>query len=354
MTLDRLVEITCEFFEVRRDVFMGDTRGAEEVSIARHCFRYYAYDVMGRPKSTIARFEKKTSPSVVSSCKKVKDGIFDKEYDKYKLFVQGKAVSGVDVVKDKSGIKRITNEAFDERFYHHPERLNDRTGLPYFPAFHFLTQEGEPTPYGLIEWYKQQGYNSNQILVRSQLIGSFVHDCVDRMTVSNIAITHEEIHLAFPNAKEAQRIKDCLWGFMNFVIDEEPVFLAAEKMECGDDFGFTIDTKLLLKSDKYKYLWAGDYKTSKSATEGHRMQVESMRRVMGCHRGVVIVLGNKSKRKYTLTKIPLAKHDYYWDRFLAIKETAYVELIARDRIRPRVDLTPSEFGLKELKFKRKL
>lgn len=354
MTLDRLREMTCEFFEITQDDFMSSDRGKEEVSIARHCFRHYAYQTMGRPKSSIARYEGKTHASIINSCRTILDGVFDNEYNKFKQFIAGQTVKNISIVRDESGIERVTNEAFDERFYKHPTRINDRTGLPYFPAFHFLTQEGEPTPYGLIEWYKQQGYNSNQIVARSQLIGSFVHDCCDRMTKSDSVVTHEDIHLAFPDAKEAQRVKDCLYGFINFVMDEEPVFLAAEKMECGDDFGFTIDTKLLLKSDKYKNVWAGDYKTSKSATEGHRMQVEAMRRVLGCNRGVVIVLGNSTKKKYTLTKIPVAKHDYYWDRFLAIKETAYVELIERNQIQPRVDNMPSEFSLKDIKFKRKL
>lgn len=355
MTLDRLVELTCKHFGVTDDEFRSKNRQTEDVSIARHCFRAVAYDRYGNIKGRIAKYEGKTHPSILHSINLIlKDNVFKKEYSNYILFLSGKEYKAVQIAKDPNGIERITNDAFDERLYKHPTRINERTGEPYFPAYHFLTQEGEPTPYGLLEWYKQMGYKSNEILERSRIIGSFVHDSIDRMIKSDSVILQEEIHAAFPHAKEALKVKECLLGFMNFMTDEEPIVLACEAMVCGDDFGFTLDNKFRLKSDKYKKVWTSDWKTAKSASESHKTQVETMRRVSGGDRGMVVILGNQTKKKYTVTKIPEGRHDYYWDKFLAIKETAYVEILDKGRIKPREDNMPMEFCLKDVKFKRKL
>jgi hypothetical protein len=174
------------------------------------------------------------------------------------------------------------------------------------------------------------------------------------MIKSDAMVTHEDIHRDFPDAKEALRVKNGLLGFMNFILEEEPIILASEQMVVASDFAFTLDSKMKLKSDGYKSLWTVDWKTSKVANDDHKMQLEVMRRVSGCDRGMVVVLGNSTKKKYTATPVKIADHDHYWFKFNAIKEVAYVEMLKRGTIKPREDNMPHNFSLKDLKFKRKL
>lgn len=354
MTFERLMKLSCEFFHVDEEEFFS-TKRDEAIIIARHCFRAAMYNVYARPKSSIAKYEKRNHATIINSCNVIlKDKQFNEEYIRFLAFVNKDKPHGIETVVGEDGIERITNEAFSERFYKHPTKINERTGLHYFPAFHTITGEGEPTPFGLISWYKSMGYKADEILERSKVIGSFVHDSIDKIIKYDVIITHEAIHNAFPNAQEAQKVKECLLGFINFMRDEEPVILASEAMECGEDFGFTIDNKFRLKSDDYKNVWASDWKTSKVATDGHKMQVEAIRRTTGCDRGLVVVLGNSTKKGYTATKIPEKDHEYLWERFIAIKETAYVELLKKGQIQPKEDNMPTEFSLKDINIKRKL
>lgn len=256
------------------------------------------------------------------------------------------------VVDNTTKIERDTNEAFDERFYKHPTKINPQTGNNYFPAFHFITSMGAPESPGLSNWKKDKGHHSEYLLERSAEIGSYVHDCIDMMIKTNIDIEHESIHKAFPNPKEAQKIKESLLGFLNFMSDQEPEMVASEHMECGDDFGFTCDLAARIKEDGYKNLWILDWKTSKVANDDHKMQIEAMRRTLEAQRGGVVVLGNSTKKKYTFTPIKPSEHDYFWNRFVAIKETAYVELLRRGTIKPRVNNMPPSFSLKDINLKR--
>ena len=272
----------------------------------------------------------------------------------FKAYVAHTIGSSHEVVKDESGIERVTNEAFDERFYKSPTRINRRTNNEYFPAFHYVTKLGSPEPLGLTKWRQDKGHFADHILDRSSEIGSYVHDCIDRMIKANSSVMHEDIHRDFGDAKEAHRVKECLLAFMNFIRDEEPIIIASEQMMCGDDFGFTLDSRMLLKSDSYKKVSVVDWKTSKVANEDHKMQVEVMRRVCGADKAVVVVLGNSTKKKYTATVVKSTEKDYLWDRFQSIKDTAYVEMLKRGSIRPRQDNMPHIFSLKDLTFKRKL
>lgn len=355
MTLDRLMELSCEHFGVTKEEFLDKDRGNESISIARHCFRALAYTKYAKPKVNIARFENKTNQPISNSCDLIlKKGVFKKEFEDFKNFVDGKTPSQIEIVVNKDGIERITNDAFDERFYKHPKRINPRTGKPYFPAFHFILDEGLPIPRPLIKWYKQMGFTADQILERSKEIGSFVHDAVDRMVKYESEISNDEIFTIFKDSREALFVRECLWGFMNFIEDEEPQILSSERMECGEDFGFTIDNEFRIKSDKYKHVWASDWKTSSSVYKSHEIQVVAIMKTVEADRCMVIRLGTSSKRKYTIHKVKIKDYDYLWDLFLSAKETAYIEILHNDRTEPRKDQLPSSFSLKDLKYKKKL
>lgn len=249
-------------------------------------------------------------------------------------------------------IERITNNVFSERFYYHPQKINPRTGNNYFPAYHYLTSLGAPEPIGLSKWRQTMGHFADHVLDRSALIGSFVHDCIDKMIKTNVDVKHDEIDSAFPNEKEAYRVKESLSAFMNFMQDNEPEIVASEQMLLGEDFGFTMDLKARILFDDYKGIWILDWKTSKVASDEHKMQVEAIRRVAEATKAGVVILGNDTKKKYTFAQVKPSEQDYLWNRFLAVKETAYVEMLKRGTIKPREDSMPHVFSLKEIKFKR--
>jgi hypothetical protein len=249
-------------------------------------------------------------------------------------------------------IERITDSVFDTRFYHDPSKINPRTGNSFFPAYHFITSVGAPEPVGLSKWRQQNGMYADDILARSAEIGSFVHDSIDRMIKSNVDIQHADIDAAFPNEKEAYKIKVCLLAFMNFMSDQQPEILASERMSTGEDFGFTLDLEARILADDYKDRWVLDWKTSKVVSEEHKMQVESIRRVVGADKAGVIILGNTTKKKYTFTEVKDKERDYLWEKFCAVKETAYVELLRRGSIEPRKESMPDKFSIKDINIKR--
>jgi len=273
------------------------------------------------------------------------------EYNDFKNYVVGRLNGKKPIVSDGK-IERITNEAFDERFYRDPEKVNPRTGNKYFPAFHFLTSLGAPENDGLGKWKQDKGHFADTILVRSAAIGTFVHDSIDGMLKNGTAVKHDTIHRMFPDEKEAQRVKECLLGFLNFMADQEPEIVSSEMMVVADDFAFTMDLQCKIKEDNYKSLWVVDWKTSKAPTDDHKMQVEVMRRVTKVDKAAIVVLGNVTKKGYTFSPVQPSKSDYLWKRFCAIRETAYVEILERGLVKPRENNMPDEFSLKNIKFKK--
>ena len=355
MTLERLIGLAAKFFNVPVEAIKSNARGNDAVVCAKHCFRTLATEDYGITAADIINETGVARDNISHSRKVILDlEQFAKEYDEFKMFVLLNGANGTQIAVDESGIERITNEAFDSRFYKHPTKINTRTGNSFFPAFHHLTHLGSPEPIGLTKWRQDKGHFADYIMERSQEIGSYVHDCIDRMIKNGAVVHHEDIHVAFKEPKEAQRVKDCLLSFINFIRDEEPIVLASEQMMCGDDFGFTLDSKMKLKSDKYKSIFVVDWKTSKVANEDHKMQVEAMRRVSGCDRAAVVVLGNTTKKKYTLTAVKPSEQDHLWNLFQAVKDTAYVKMLKSGNIKPREDNMPSEFSLKDLNIKFKL
>lgn len=249
-------------------------------------------------------------------------------------------------------IERITNDVFSERFYHDKSKVNPRTKNNYFPAYHFILSMGAPESPGLSEWKKNKGQFSDVILERSAEVGSAVHDWIDLMIKTNMDVELSKIDDAFPNARESHKVKESLLGFINFMEQQQPHILASESMHTAEDFGFTLDLQARILEDEYASEWVLDWKTSRSVTEDHKMQVEVMRRIVGADNAGIVVLGNTTKKKYTFTQVKKSERDYLWDRFCAIRETAYVELLKRGTIKPRENEIPAVFSLKNINIKR--
>lgn len=353
MTLERLEDLTVGYFGITKEALRSDSR-KHEVMIPRTCFRAVAHIEYNYSTPAIGEFHGDNASGVWNSCNNIENGQFKKEYDGFLSYVRLNENDGEDVVVDeKTGIERITNDVFDERFYRHPEKVNSRTGNNYFPAYHFLMNLGAPESAGLSEWKKSKGHFADVILERSAEIGSAVHEFVDRMIKLDIEVRHDDINKMFQNKKEAHRVKECLLGFLNFMEEEKPMILSSESMHVGLDFGFTMDLKCALKSEDYAHTWVIDWKTSSSATDEHKMQVEVIRRTVGADKAAIVVLGNKTKKKYTFSPVGTDK-DILYEKFLAIKEVAYVEIKDKKLIQPRQDNMPKEFSLRHLKLIKKI
>ena len=355
MNAKQLGEHACLFFEIPMDEYKKMSKKCtDKVAIARHVARYVATQDYRIPPKELT-LEWGAGHSVLSISKSMMErGMFEKELAAFRDYLKREAKHSEAVVAGNDGIVRITTEAFDERFYQHPTKVNKRTGNNFFPAFHFILSLGAPSSPGLDKWKQDKGHFADYIITRSAAIGTFVHDSIDSMIKHNVEITHEEIHREFPDAKEAHRVKECLLAAMTWMAEEEPILISSEDMGCGDDFGFTLDLRCRIKSDGYKHVWVVDWKTSKIATDDHKMQVEVMRRETESDKAAVVVLGNSTKKGYTFTEVPEKKKDYLYNRFLKIKDVAYMEILDRGMVKPREDNMPKVFSLRDVKIKKVL
>lgn len=352
MTLERLEKLAADFFGITiEELRTNNKKSKDKVSIAKHIWRVSAVEEFGFKRTEVYQYPPNpiNQSTYLNSHSIVKTkGQFKDKYDGFVASVKPQILPSTVV---SNGIERITDAAYDERFYVDMSKVNPRTGNNFFPAYHFIMQYAPESP-GLSKWKQDKGHFADYILKRSAEIGSYVHECCDRLIKNpEASITHEEIHSAFPDEKEAHQVKECLLGFFNFMQEEEPIIISTEKMVVGDDFAFTLDMQAYLKYDEYQKLHVVDWKTSKVASDDHKMQVEAMRRVTDSAMAMVVVLGNSTKKKYTAT--PVKPNDHFWNEFNAIKEVAYLDLIKSNRIKPRENPFPTVFSLKDLKIRRK-
>lgn len=248
-------------------------------------------------------------------------------------------------------IQRVTNGQYDERFYSDEEKVNTRTGTHWFPAYHFLMSTGAPVSPHLVEWWKVYGYEADRIMKQKEERGSWVHEMIEQITKMGFILDQNYIEERWGNyEKDLLFVRRCFEGFFNFMVEEEAEIVSSERMILGDDWGGTMDLELRLKRDGYKNLWVVDIKTSKSVFEEHKQQVEAYRRTVGADRGGVLILGNSTKKRYTFTEVPKAKHDFYWKLFQAEKEVAYILLEDSKRLQPTEETFAESYSLKNLTY----
>ena len=248
-------------------------------------------------------------------------------------------------------IMRHTDDEFDERFYEHPTKINPRTGLKFFPAFHFVLGLGAPTAYHLIEYYKDKNHYADTHMKQRERIGTFVHDAAEHMVKSGIEITEDQIVQSFSNAYDRRDVKKGLTGFVNFCTEYQPIIISTEQMILAEDWAGTMDLRCRLNVDDYKTIWTIDYKTSKAVYDDHKMQVEMYRSVTGDDRCAVLILGNTTKKMFTFSEVKEKDRQYYHDRFNSIKETAYVEMLKSGQIKPRENIYADKFSIKHLNLR---
>ncbi|ANS04900.1 chromosomal replication initiator protein DnaA [uncultured Mediterranean phage] len=359
MTLGQLAKTIATHFELSVSELTYKNR-KEEIVRARHIWRTIAHVVFGYTHTDIAKFESllhsdtphtQARANIYHSISKIVfDGLWTKEYEEAiakieKLYPES-PVPVNEAKTDDNGIERVTKEAFSERFYKHPEKINPRTNNNWFPSWHFLYGIGEPPNKFLNDYYKNKGWASEIEFKRAEVIGSYVHNRIEDMGKYDIDTTRKQIYRAFPCPHEARRVEESLRAWLNFVEDERPQAIAYENMLIAEDWGGTVDLRARLKSDGYENVWTIDFKTSKSVYESHKAQVESYRRTLGDDKAAVLILGNTTKKRYTFSEVKEKDRDGVYKDFLNIKETAYGRLIKAKRTEPRPDDMPEVFTLK--------
>jgi len=343
ITIRQIIEVASSVFNVPYSDIIGDSR-IEEHIIARHCVKAFASN-MGYAPTQISAVMGGHRTTVYNSKKIVFTyGQLKLQYRQLEEAVMRYIPAENEVYSD-DGIKRVTLEAYDERFYSHAEKVNPRTNNHWFPAYHFIWKLGAPMSPFLIGWYKEYGHEADRIMKHKERIGSFVHDRIEQMSKHRIGTSVELIEDFFRDPGDVLFVKRCFEGFLNFMKEHEAYIISSEKMILGEDWGGTMDLELRIKDDKYKNKWVVDIKTSKSVFEEHLIQVETYRRTCGADRGGALILGNSTKKRYTFTEVPVKKQDVLYAKFLAAKEFAYITMLDRGTIAPTEEVFPKEFKL---------
>lgn len=345
ITIRQIGEVASAVFSVPYSGIAGTSKGEANI-IARHCVRALAMN-MGYTPTQIAVVLGGDRSTVYNSKKIIFTyGQLKLQYRQLEEAVMRYIPLENETYSD-DGIKRVTLEAYDERFYSHAEKINPRTENHWFPAYHFLWKLGAPMSPFLIGWYKEYGHEADRIMKHKERMGSFVHDRIEQMSKHKIGTSIELIEDYFKDPGDVLFVKRCFEGFLNFMKEHDAYIVSSEKMILGEDWGGTMDLELRIKDDGYKAIWVVDAKTSKSVFEEHLIQVETYRRTCGADRGAVLILGNQTKKRYTFTEVPVKKQDMYYKKFLAAKEFAYITMLDRGIIAPTEEVFPKEFKLND-------
>lgn len=340
---------------------ISDDRSIEFV-MARHIWRVIAVVEFGYSKKDVGKFElsflgrdidsefNAKRSAVYHSIKKIViEDNFKEEYKSVLDRVRNMyPESPVSSEKVNGKITRVTKEEFDERYYHNPDKINPMSDNHWFPSWHFLYHIASPTNQFLVDYYKNKGWFSDFEFHRAEVMGSYVHNCIEDMGKHGMKISQYMIHRAFPNPKEARKVEESLKAWITFVKDEEPQVLSYEQMVIAEDWGGTVDLRARIKSDDYKNMWTIDFKTSKTVYESHRSQVESYRRQFNDDKAGILLLGNNTRKGYTFTEVKAKDRDFVYKDFLFIKDLAYHRLKHANRLEPHDNDMPEEFSLEGL------
>lgn len=233
-------------------------------------------------------------------------------------------------------MKQITQPQYDERFYEHEGR--------YYPSVTYILG-WLPTAPELKEWIGNKGWEeSRRIMHLRGDIGSYVHNAIELMIKDGAKYTEADIDKDIKDEKEALFVKRCLLGFMNFIeeLPEGSVILESEETVIAEDYAGTVDLTIKIDGE----IWIMDWKTSKSIRESHKIQLEAYRRAAGAKRCAVVQLGNRTKKRYTMSEVKEKNRDFLWAKFQQVKGLFYLE---NPDPRPTMEEFPKEFLLPKSK-----
>tara|TARA_R100000656_G_scaffold61465_1_gene47483 strand:- start:16068 stop:16757 length:690 start_codon:yes stop_codon:yes gene_type:complete len=209
-------------------------------------------------------------------------------------------------------IKQINVYEFDERFY--------QRGEDYNPSVTYKLSTAGPSEWGLQQWRGDVGNKrADEIMEESGALGSYVHDCLERM-VKGDKVSSDEVRGMF-KSKQSLKVLKCLSGFLEWIEEVKPEIIDAEYITWNDKHNFagTIDLKCKIDGE----IWLVDYKTSKSIHNSHKVQLAAYGYSEKVGNLALLHLGNTTKKGWSF--LPLKKAKENWAEFEAISNVFEVK-----------------------------
>jgi len=240
----------------------------------------------------------------------------------------------------KQEIERVDVYCFDERFYQ--VTLPDGTKR-FQPSMTYMLSQVNPTGYGLMKWVGDVGNETAyQIKTQAGEDGSFIHEAIEKI-LNGEKILGEYINQHF-RSNRALKIKKCLKSFLDWYEEYKPETISIERTVWNDELGFagTLDYTCIIDGRLYTI----DWKSSKSISDGHRIQVVGYNYADNKGRGIpaILHLGNTTKKGYSFLEIK-NKEEY-------LEELKLLTLLFKKKFpnaSPKNHVFPVEFKVAKIK-----
>lgn len=210
-------------------------------------------------------------------------------------------------------IEQINSYEFDERFYQ--QVVNKK--MEYRPSVTYKLHAAAPTEYGLIHWRGDVGNKrADEIMEEASALGSFVHDCIDKM-INGEKISSDAFRTQF-KPKHALKGLRCMQAFMDWEKEYKPKFLKNEYIVWNDEYNFagTVDLRCQIGEETYLI----DFKTSKSLSAAHKVQIAAYGMADPADKLALLQLGNTTKKRYTFSVLKPADVEKYTEQFKATSD----------------------------------
>jgi len=227
--------------------------------------------------------------------------------------------------------KQINVIEFDERFY----QVGPDT---FYTSVTYILGCCYPSGAGLTQWIGDVGNKrAEEIRDEAGEDGSFVHDAIDRM-LHGQKITSQEIEEKFKKSARILKIKKCLKSFIDWYNEYKPEIIKTEFMIVNSEYQFGGTVDLLCKINGENYII--DYKTSKSISEEHRVQLSAYNKEVSNleYKMAILHLGNTTIKGYSFLEVK--DNEKYFKQFQSVNNL-FKQL--NPNARPQQNVFPLEF-----------
>lgn len=157
----------------------------------------------------------------------------------------------------------------DERFY-------TKDNIKFFPSVTTIL-DVFPKGYGFIQWLKDLGANADEVVKRSQEIGSNVHSAIDQY------LQGEKITWVGENKEPQYSLEEWLMflKFVEFWTKYKPRIIANEVSLVDEELGYggTLDLVCEIKDGDFSGIWLIDYKSGHSIYKSHFIQLAAYKKL---------------------------------------------------------------------------
>jgi hypothetical protein len=209
-------------------------------------------------------------------------------------------------IKDSGNGKQIN--VFDERYY----QFETSEGLILKPSVTFI--QNSDVGIGLMNFYKEHGIYSNDIVEFAKNVGSEFHRIVE------ILLKQGSVDFSYIDDRYKLEVWYRVIRFYEFfnkhLIGHD--ILGIEIICEGADYAGTVD--LLTHKDGLRYIW--DWKTSKQVYDHHKSQVSAYAKALNADVANVVCFPEKplTKQGYSITTLNSEQIEEHFEEFLFIKQ----------------------------------